>query len=46
VKGLVDVVTVRMVMEEGESEDAALTVDEEGPEEGEVRNGARYDHAL
>jgi len=35
VKELVDVVTVRMVMEEGESEDAALTVHEEGPEEGE-----------
>jgi len=35
VKELVDVVTVRMVMEEGESEDAAMTVHEEGPEEGE-----------
>jgi len=35
VKELVDVFTVRMVMEEGESEDVALTVHEEGPEEGE-----------
>ena len=38
VKGLVDV--VRMVQEDGqgENEDAALTVDEEGPKEEEVRN--------
>jgi len=46
VKELVDVVTVRMVMEEGESEDAAMTVHEESPEEGEVRNRVRYGHAL
>ena len=36
VKGLIDV--LRMVLEEGESEDTALTVDEEGPKEEEVRN--------
>ena len=40
VKGLIDV--LRMVLEEGESEDTALTVDEEGPKEEEVRNGVRF----
>ena len=44
VKGLI--VVLWMVLEEGESEDAALTVDEEGPKEEEVRNGVRYGHAL
>ena len=44
VKGLIDV--VRMVMEEGEREDAALRVHEADPKEEEVRNGVRYDHAL
>lgn len=44
VKGLKDVVT--MVLEERESEDAALTVHEEGPKEEEVRNGVRYGPAL
>ena len=34
VKGLI--VVLWMVLEEGESEDAALTVDEEGPKEEEV----------
>lgn len=43
VKGLIDV--VMMVVEEGESEDAALRVHEEGPKEEEVRNGVQYDHA-
>ena len=37
VEGLIDV--LRMVLEEEESEDTALTVDEEGPKEEEVRNG-------
>ena len=41
VKELIDV--ARMVMDEGESEDAALRVHEEGPKEEEVRNGVRYD---
>ena len=45
-KELRDDVTVRMVVEEGESEDEALTVHEEGPEEREVRNGVRFGHAL
>ena len=44
VKGLIDV--LRMILEEGESEDTALTVDEEGPREEEVRNGVRFGHAL
>lgn len=35
-KGLVDI--MRLVLEKGESEDAALTVHEEVPEEEEVRN--------
>ena len=45
VKELVEVVIVRMVMEERE-EDAALPVDEAGPEDGEVRKGVRYGHEL
>ena len=44
VKGLKEV--VRMVLEEGESEDAVLRVNEEGPKEEEVSNGVRYGHAL
>ena len=42
VKELKDV--VRLVLEEGESEDAALTVNEESPKEEEVRIGVRYGH--
>lgn len=44
VKGLIEV--LRLVLEEEESEDAALMVDEEGPKEEEVRNGVRYADAL
>ena len=44
VRGPIDI--MRMVLEDGrgESEDAALMVDEEGPEEEKVRNGAWYGH--
>ena len=42
VKGLKDV--VRLVLEEGESEDAALTANEESPKGEEVRKGVRYGH--
>lgn len=44
VKGPIDI--MRMVLEDGQggSEDAALMVDEEGPEEEKVRNEACYGH--
>ena len=43
-EGLIDV--LRMVLEEGESEDTALTVDEEGPKEEEVRNDLEQENYL
>ena len=44
VEGLIDV--LRMVLEEGESEDTALTADEEGPKEEEVRNDLEQENYL
>ena len=43
-EGLIDV--LRMVLEEGESEDTALTVDVEGPKEEEVRNDLEQENYL
>ena len=43
-KGLKEVVS--KVLEERESEDTALTVDEEGPKDEEVSNGERHGRAL